>query len=436
MDVKSSIIESHYPITFRETESRILGNHLRARHSVALIGMKRVGISNFLRFFLYHKDTGKKFIHDEKKHVFITVDLNDLVEHELYPFWILTLKRIVDAMEKSSLSAQDKKQIENLFLGSIQSQDLFFAIDSVRRALVIILKNDILPTIFFLRFDRIKEAVNEEFLANLEGLREAMHQRLSYVFTSFRSLEQLSPEVFTKASLASFSQNMYIKPTTSQDTIIIYKMYREKYKLRLSKELENSLLELVDGYVQYLQLAVIVLSGKEKPPTDKRELFDLLSADERIMLQSEELWESLAFPEKTILLKFIRGKRFTVQDKKEGSYLFETGLLSKSGKSTEVFNPLFATYLKEQEQKSMKGNHTADFTKKEHLLFTFLQKCMNEICERERIIENVWSDEEPFGITDWAIDRLIARVRGKLKLQESEYEIQTIKTRGYKLIKT
>jgi DNA-binding winged helix-turn-helix (wHTH) protein len=46
----------------------------------------------------------------------------------------------------------------------------------------------------------------------------------------------------------------------------------------------------------------------------------------------------------------------------------------------------------------------------------------------------VWPEVEELGVSDWAIDRLVARVRNKLKLQKSGFEIQTIKTRGYKLI--
>ena len=41
---------------------------------------------------------------------------------------------------------------------------------------------------------------------------------------------------------------------------------------------------------------------------------------------------------------------------------------------------------------------------------------------------------EELGISDWAIDKLAGRVRSKLKLQDNNYELQTVKTRGYKLI--
>ena len=68
------------------------------------------------------------------------------------------------------------------------------------------------------------------------------------------------------------------------------------------------------------------------------------------------------------------------------------------------------------------------------MLFTFLKENKDKICEREEIIEVVWPEEEDLGVSDWAIDKLVARVRNKLKLQKNDFEIQTIKTRGYKLI--
>src|SRR5438046_2861339 len=107
--------EISYPISFRQGDSQKLGNYLKNRRSVVLIGMKRVGISSFLRFFLYHKDIAKTYI-QENNHLFIPVDLNDLVEREIFPFWILTFKRINDVVEKSDIPKKIKKQVELYFL--------------------------------------------------------------------------------------------------------------------------------------------------------------------------------------------------------------------------------------------------------------------------------------------------------------------------------
>lgn len=432
-DMNQTVIESSYPLTFRKNDSVSLGEHLRHRHCVVLIGMKRVGISNFLRFFLNHKNIVSAYIKDGKQHIFIPVDLNDLVERELAPFWTLTLKRIVDACEQYKVPVEVKREIENLFLSSIQSQDLFLAIDSVRRSLMKIVEHDMLPTIFFLRFDRIKEAVTPEFFANLQGLRDAAHQKLSYVFTSFRSLDHLSPNVFTKASLSLFSRDMYIKPAEEKDIKTIFNIYKDRYTLSISHSLEKSLFDIVDGYVQYLQLVLISLHEEKVSLETKKTLFERFIKDERIILQSEELWESLDETEKSVLLKISEGKSPTDAEIENARYLWDTGFVNEVKGRRAIFSPLFDYYLGQKEKKS-RSESGVDFSKKEHLLFTFLRKNQDEICEREKIIEAVWPEVEELGVSDWAIDRLVARVRQKLKLQKSNFEIQTVKTRGYKLI--
>ena len=67
-------------------------------------------------------------------------------------------------------------------------------------------------------------------------------------------------------------------------------------------------------------------------------------------------------------------------------------------------------------------------------MFGFLKSHEGSLCEREAIIEAVWPESKDLGVSDWAIDRLVARVRGKLKHQGDTYEVVTVKTRGYKLI--
>ena len=81
-----------------------------------------------------------------------------------------------------------------------------------------------------------------------------------------------------------------------------------------------------------------------------------------------------------------------------------------------------------------KVNQPLEFTKKEFSLLRLLEKNKNQICEREQIVEEVWPEAAELGVSDWAIDRLVARLRSKLKNQNSEKEIVTVKTRGYKLI--
>lgn len=430
LPMTAGVIESSYPIGFRETEARELGRQIKNRHSVVLVGMKRVGISNFLRFFLNHKGIAKEYIQDNQKHLLITVDLHDLVERELSPFWILTFKRIVDSVYRDLADEKLKKHIDTLFLDSIQANNLFLTIDNIRQALVLLVDRGILPTIFFIRFDRISESANPDFISNIMGLVDSTSQRLSYVFTSFRNLHELSPQMFPRASISSFAHDMYLKPAAKEDIVTIYNTYRHKFRIGLGKGLEKDLFELVDGYIQYLQLSLIILHENKKIVEGAEELKNLLLSDERIVLQSEELWESLSEGEKKVLLSVVQNKHIGDKQKKDGKYLWDTGIINIHNK---IFSKLFLDFVEGKEKEAR--DSSGELSKKEHTLFDLLQKNAEQICEREHIVQQVWPEAEAFGVSDWAIDRLAARLRNKLKLQKSEFEIQTIKTRGYKLIK-
>jgi len=430
MDVR--VTEAAYPLTFRQEESKKLGEYLKQRQCVNLIGMKRVGISNFLRFFLIHTDISKTYVSTKQQHLFISVDLNDLVERELFPFWTLTLKRIVDAADGAKLPAETKKQISALFLRTIQSRDLFLAIDNIRLALSLLVKNDILPTLFFLRFDRLKDAFNPSFFDNLEGLRDASDEQVSYVFTSYRSLDVVFPAV--KTSLSVFAQHMYVRPAKSEDMRCVYEAYTKRYGLSLSESVEEAIFSVVNGNLQYLQLALIILKEKgDISLATESEVLQLLLSDERIVLESEELWESLSPDEQAVLLRVAKKQTVTEADHVKAVYLWETGFVQEHDGVGKVFSPLLAHYLLSHDEQTNRKSHAAHLTRKEHLLFKLLESHLGEICERDKIIEAVWPEYSEFGVSDWAIDRLVARVRVKLREQESPYEVVTVRTRGYKL---
>lgn len=431
--MENKTIEALYPISFRQEDAAVLGEHLKNRNSVILTGMKRVGISNFLRFFLNHKKIAKTYISDGNSHLLIPVDLNDLVEREVFPFWILMLKRILDSVETSTLKAQTKKYIERLFLDSMQSKDTFLTIESVKKSLIKITQEKIFPTIFFIRFDRLKEVVTPELFGNLQGLKDVVSRKASFVFTSFRGLTDLAPEVFTKSSVALFARNMHIRPAGKKDTKVIFDTYKARYRLNFPTTLEGALFEVVDGYVQYLQLALISFHESGKKFKNIEEIFDFLSRDERIILQSEELWESLTSVEQLVLLKIEKNQKITAEDRSSASYLWDSGFVTEEKAKTVIFSPLFSHYLR-QMQIAKANALGVDLSKKEHLLFTYLKSKIGAICEREEIIEGVWPEVEEFGISDWAIDRLVARLRVKLKSQKAKFEIQTVKTRGYKMV--
>ena len=427
--------EADYPIGYRLADARELGKHILRRRSVTLVGMKRVGISNFLRFFLNHPQINSTYIDKRTKYIFIPVDLNDLVERELFPFWTLTMKRIADTAEGNDLIPRDlKTRINTLFLESIQSQDVFLMIDAVRQALILFVENDFLPTVFLLRFDRIKDAINPAFFDNLQGLFDATSQKLSFVFTSFRSLDELMPSVASIAGFAPAFYTQYLKPASMQDMNIVHEAYEKMHGLSLSQKQKNDLFELVGGNIQYLQLGLVIIGEIIENKNDLSKFISTISEDERIILQSEELWEGLSITEKNIIRKVLEDKAVSREEIASVPYLWNTGYLVMSKNQHVIFSSLFSDYVLQVAIDNDDGRTQSHFTRKENLLYNLLKSHIGEICEREVLVEKVWPEYSEFGVSDWAVDRLVARVRAKLKLQGSKSEIKTIRTRGYQLI--
>lgn len=428
------VLETTYPASFRKEDCQKLGQLIQVRHSVVLVGIKKAGIANFLRFFLNHPDITKKYLKGGGQHLFIPVDLYGLVEREIYPFWVLTLKRIVDSIMDSGLNPAIKKDVEGLFLDSLQSKDLFSTIDNIRKAILKIVDAGFFPTIFYLRFDRMKEAASCEMFDNLRGLIDATHRHLNFIFTSLRGLDELSPQVFTRPALLHFAQEFFIQPVVYADSQIIFDLEKKRFNLDITKEAEQALLQAVGGHIQYLQLAFLALVKVKRAIKDKKMLLDILLTDEDIMLQSEELWESLTDQEKEILKKVVNNQKISPEEKIQAKYLWNVGMVQENQGKWLVFSSLLNHYISNLNQEEIKTNGKAEFSKKEKALFDFLEKNLNQVCDRDQIIEAIWPNEEDLGISDWALDRLVARVRHKLKEQKNNFELLTVKTRGFKLI--
>ena len=428
-----SMIETEYPLSFRKKEAKELGEHLKLRHSVELIGTKRVGISDFLRFFLYRRGIVQKYIERREFHLFISVDLNDLVELEIFPFWILTFKRINDAVQAAAVSEKLKREINLLFLDSIQERDTFLTLENIRQAISKIVKAKITPTIFLIRFDRIVNVCDSQFFSNLEGLVDSSGRKLAYVFTSFRKIDEMAGEKLSRNFLHVFQNIIFIKPADKKSTKIIFGTFKKRYKIRQKGRVVRKLIEICGGHVQYLHLAIIILSQNIKlQKVDPSELFEIICRDERIVLQSEEIWESLDKNEQSILLNIHNRDDISNEEKETGRYLWDTGMVHHLDGENYIFSPLFESFLEiKSGEKELK--ELTDFTKKENDLYSFLMGNLDKVCEREKIIEAVWPESAELGVSDWTIDRLVARLREKLKNQKSKYQAITVKTRGFKL---
>lgn len=401
--------------TYRKDDVAFLMEHVRHNHSIELVGMRRVGINNFLRhFFLLHQ-YGKT-----DKQMYIFIDLNNLVEREAFPFWQLTLKRISDAVRDLVTDPALRREMASIFESAIQYQNLQMTYDGVREALTSLVKNDIEPVIFFNRFDRVINMMSESFIDNIYGLYDAAGNRLSCVFTSYRPLADFYKK---KLPIDQFYTH-YLVPLNTNNAEQHIEEYQKKYKITFNTWARKTLIPLAGGHVQYLRLLMDILRETKTSP-DK--LADTALKDERVLLLSEELWDSLTDEEKNDLKQITKGVRHKVHP----GYLSQTGVVTADD---ILFSDLFVQFIKHKSSTAKANGHATDFTRKEHLLFNLLKQHLGAICERDQIIEKVWSESAEDGISDWSIDKLMERLREKIKKQGLKYQVVTVRTRGYKMV--
>jgi len=159
------------------------------------------------------------------------------------------------------------------------------------------------------------------------------------------------------------------------------------------------------------------------------QLIEKITVDERINLQSEEIYGNLNQNEQKVLIRFVRTKK-AIKDLGDYPYLTETGIIKKTGDGYGVFNIYFEKYLTKISSHANNNPYLA-FTTKEDKLLNLLLENKGHVCERSKIEEVVWPECEEIGISDWAIDRLASRLRVKLKLNDSPVKIITIRSKGY-----
>jgi len=426
----SNHIESFYPLTFRPDDAEQLSIFISRRQSVEIIGINRVGISNFLRFYLHNDGVQKKYL-PSQNHLFIPVDLNDLTELNLTMFWRLTLTRIYDKTMNSPLINQSVKgKIESAMKKMNNDEKIFTIVETIRFILKNIADAQVLPTVFFIRFDRIKDIVTDTVFNNLQGLREATGHKFMFIMTSFRSIQELNPRCFPKNASLRFLPQMYLKPARKEDCMILLETFEKAHSLIINQKVKTMLIENSGGHIQYLQIQLLLYDELiNKSHLNGMQLIEKITVDERINLQSEEIYGNLNQNEQKVLIRFVRTKK-AIKDLGDYPYLTETGIIKKTGDGYGVFNIYFEKYLTKISSHANNNPYLA-FTTKEDKLLNLLLENKGHVCERSKIEEVVWPECEEIGISDWAIDRLASRLRVKLKLNDSPVKIITIRSKGY-----
>lgn len=430
---KNVVPETSYPLNYREEDSIALASLIKKQESVCLVAMKKVGISNFVRFFFHHPEIKKKYFGKEGDNfIFIFCDLNNLLEVSKKSFWMFILKRFYEQIKESSFGMGVEKKVEDLYKEASIGADAFLCFDNLKKGLeFLVSQTDCYVVLILLRFDRLLPILDKDFFINLQSLLDAVKFHLIYLTTSVRPLPELCPEIFKGAHIATFAYTYFVKPAKIEEIKAISSYFKltQNYCPKINSKIKDEILKLGGGHNMLTRL--IGISFSESAKTNL--IADDLLGDERILLILEEIWENLTPVEQNFLTRLVREEK--IEKTAKIDYLLKAGILKDGNGQFLLFSPLFKGYILKKLQ-IPKEELQREFTKKENLLLSFLLENKEKICGRDEIINAVWPEykvSDDLAVSDWSIDRLVWRLRGKIKTRGENYKIITIRGRGYKL---
>lgn len=437
---KPAILETSYPPTFRAKDAETLATYIKRGESVCLVAMKKMGIANFCRFFCFHPQVKKRYFDKEaNKFLFIYCDLNCLRELSERAFFEYVTSSLHDAIRESALSEKVKSGVKTLVENRSQITNLQGVFDTLVQLIKLVSsETDVTVVFFFIRFDRLHTLFHSLFFAALQSLADVARFRLLYVTTSVRPLKDFYYKDLADSETIFFPQSCYLKPISLCDLHSIAKQLNltKDYDQTLTSQNINTIFSLGGGHIMLTRLILMAWSEGALNGNGKTITTEALLKNERIYMACEEIWTNLTKPEKDFLSALVYKKR-SMQPSSDVHYLVDTGTIIGDRSGWRCFSPLFEQWIINHE-KHLRINHGShELTPKERLLLNVLTARENSLCDRDSIIEGVWPEYQQVDLTvsDWAIDRLVSRLRHKLQERNDGYEILTMRGKGFKLIK-
>lgn len=236
-------------------------------------------------------------------------------------------------------------------------------------------------------------------------------------------------------------QNMFVLPLYElPDTEQFIRYLEAKWKLKVRKKYSTAILNACGGHLWLLKEAVRYLRDHPKVTLDE------LWKQKGINLKTEAIFKKLSQKARKALVSIYRREPdWEKKDAETAEYLLQINLIKKQkGQfiiTIPILNKLIHQSLQSQSLK-LKDNKillvgediTYLFSPSEKRILTILLLKRGKIVSREKLARFIWQKDWEEKFSDWALDKLIARTRTRLKkFGLSPSIIKTKKRVGFQL---
>lgn len=263
----------------------------------------------------------------------------------------------------------------------------------------------------------ISDNVNSRpFIESINQLR--LERSTNFVCVIISNIAQVQSSL-EKNEKILFTSQFILKPLDLVDTNLLLADLQRRFKYILTPTQAENIIELSAGHIGLIKS--LYLLTKDNP--DIEYSVEKLIFIPSITFRLEAILNQLSIEKTHILLKNTRSA-------KDDSFFEQYGF-TKNG---EIFNELLKKYILLNFPQTKPVQKLENIlTKSEMAVFEALLASVGKFVLRDEIAKIIWGESWSEKYSDWAIDMLISRVRGKLKKVGIASKIITKKGIGFYL---
>lgn len=275
--------------------------------------------------------------------------------------------------------------------------------------------------------------VNENYLL-INSLFDFLdkYPKLNIIF--FFNIDITHPEIAKHLRSRIFSNVLYFPLYNKEDVRGFIDFFSKEWRMSFNKEEVDKITAMCGGYFWLIKQVIRIIRDN---PTLK---FDEIGENPQIRITIEQLYISLLDSERKVLQNLVQGKKIESDLEKHSlEYLQKIHLV----KGNEITVPFLEDYFREHSPKievELRDNRIYinsvnidnHFSQKERRIFKALLSKKNRIVTRDELAKAIWPINTDNFYSDWAVDRIISRLREKIKLLGFSKEvIKTERNKGY-----
>jgi len=293
-------------------------------------------------------------------------------------------------------------------------------------------------TIVIDHFETLLETGNKELFNHLRSIRDQRKYELTYMIVTSK-----------KCDLTVFAQLLASFYELATETVVNFpaldnrgmeeaiEEYENRLGIKLGKSEQQEIKEFAGGIPALIK--TWILEGSEAVRDSERlkgiveRIWSALSESQREQLieiaSGQAVEVNKALVEWGVVEKNIKDQNLNIKNE-EKKYMIRSEALEEFVRKHAIGSDE-GKKKDDIDVKSLEGKLENQLTKIEFRLFRALKDNIGEVCTRDQMVDAGWPEDNAEGVSDEALDQAVSRLRKKL--EGNNYELRTVRGRGYLL---